>query len=90
MLITAALIHHLCKLKAISHSLEHLRIRSMAGKYSETKSSFPCTTSRVCEVPGTSGKAFLIHASVQKRIRPYHLLFGCFQGMMMALGEIQS
>lgn len=88
MLIAVGLIQHLCKSKAISHSLQHLRIRSTASKYSETKSSFSCTTSRVCEVPGTSVKAFLIYARMQKRNRTYLLLFGCFQGIMMAFGVI--
>lgn len=70
MLITVGLIQHLCESKAIFHLLQHLRIRSTAGKNSETKSSLPCTASRVCEVPGTSVKAFLIYGRVQKRIRP--------------------
>lgn len=88
MLIAVGLIQHLCKSKAISHLLQHLRIRSTAGKYSETSSSFSHTTSTVCEVPGTSVKAFLIYARVQRRIRPYLLLFGCFQGIIMAFGAI--
>lgn len=88
MLIAVGLIQHLCKSKAISHLLQHLRIRSMASKYSETESSYSCTTSTVCEVPGTSVKAFLIYARVRKRIRPYLLLSECFQGVMMIFGAI--
>ena len=65
MLIAVGLIQHLCKSKAISHLLQHLRIRSTAGKYSETKSPFSCTTSRMREVPGTSVKAFPIYASAK-------------------------
>lgn len=83
MLITAGLIQHLCKSKAISHLLHHLRIRSMAGKYLETKSSFSCATFRECEVPETPVKALLVHARVQKRTRLYLLLFGCFQEVMV-------
>lgn len=47
MLSTVGLIQHLCKSKAISHLLQHLRIGSTAGKNSETESSFSCTTARV-------------------------------------------
>lgn len=67
MLIAVGLIQHLCKSKAISHLQQHLGIRSTAGKYSETNSSFSRITSGVCEVPATSAKAFLTSARVHWR-----------------------
>lgn len=80
MLIAVGLIQHLCKSKAISHLLQHLRIRSTAGKYSETNSSFSHITSRVREVPGTLAKAFLTYGRVQGRTRPCLLLCGGSKG----------
>lgn len=67
MLIAVGLIQRLCKSKAISHLQQHLGIRSTAGKYSETNSSFSRITSGVCEVPATSAKAFLTSARVHWR-----------------------